>query len=451
MHDHPPSVGAHNPMGSMVRPFMGSVTRRRGAHAAGAALVLAVATVSACSRTGPESANPAPTSADAASSWMVDVGSVPSPAAPGSGYPQLTVSDRGVMLSWVESVGFITTSLKFAERTASGWTAPLTVASGDDWFVSYADPPTVMRRSDGTLVAAWLVLTDLVFEASDLQLSYSSDNGRSWAPTFTPHHDGTRTQHAFASLFELPDLGLGLVWLDGRASALDTTGLEDGTMSVRYASFDAGWKQTADLAVDSRVCECCPTSVAVTSDGVLTAYRDRSDEEIRDIYVRRLDNGTWTDGTPVHEDNWAIVACPVNGPMLSARGRQVAAAWFTVKDDQGQAYAAFSNDAGRTWGAPIRLDSRGSFGRVDIELLDDGSAVATWVEIADGGAQFEMRRVDPSGARSSPIAVAAVSGSLTSSFPRMARHEDQLVFAWTESDADATQHVRTAVASLRTR
>ena len=47
--------------------------------------------------------------------------------------------------------------------------------------------------------------------------------------------------------------------------------------------------------------------------------------------------------------------------------------WFTVKDDLGQAYAAFSSDAGRTWGAPIRLDDGGSLGRVDVELLDNGT------------------------------------------------------------------------------
>ena len=34
--------------------------------------------------------------------------------------------------------------------------------------------------------------------------------------------------------------------------------------------------------------------------------------------------------------------------MLSARGRNVVLAWFTVKDDVGHAYAAFSADAGRT-------------------------------------------------------------------------------------------------------
>ena len=32
----------------------------------------------------------------------------------------------------------------------------------------------------------------------------------------------------------------------------------------------------------------------------------------------------------VHDDGWKIAACPVNGPMLSARGRDVAIAWFTA-------------------------------------------------------------------------------------------------------------------------
>jgi len=38
---------------------------------------------------------------------------------------------------------------------------------------------------------------------------------------FLPHHDWTQTQHGFASLFELPGNGLGLVWLDGRQQVKD--------------------------------------------------------------------------------------------------------------------------------------------------------------------------------------------------------------------------------------
>ena len=184
------------------------------------------------------------------------------------------------------------------------------------------------------------------------------------------------------------------------------------------------------------------------SDGVLTAFRDRDAKEIRDIYVSRLENAAWTPAVPVHKDNWEVFACPVNGAMLSGSGRDVVAVWFTAKDDQGRAYASFSNDAGRSWGAPIRLDDRETLGRLDVEMLDDGSAVATWIEFADQRSQIKLRRVDPSGARSPAITLAGVEDARASGYPRIARHENELVFAWTESTGDGAQTVKTAVAQL---
>ena len=415
-------------------------------------LAAIVATAVSCSRGEPDAAQSTGAPATAPASWTLNIQPVTTPAAADSSEPRLTASDRGVILSWVERSG-TKTQLKFAERTASGWTTPLTASSGDNWFISYADPPTVMRRPDGTLVASWLVATDVRAEGSDLHVSYSKDEGKTWARSFLPHHDGTRQQHAFASFVELPGNALGILWLDARAWELEKDSPDGGAVSLRYAAFDPSWKQIADAAIDLRVCECCSTTTAVTSDGVIAAYRDRSDKDIRDISVSRLDNGTWTPGVTVHNDNWEVYACPVNGPMLSARGRQVAVAWFTAKNDQGQAWAAFSNDAGRTWGAPIRLDEGASLGHVGVELLDDGSAVASWIESANRRGQFTARRIDASGARSPAFAVPVVSGRLATSYPRIARHGDELVFAWTESPeaeggTDSGPKVQTAVAQL---
>jgi hypothetical protein len=384
--------------------------------------------------------------------WRISVQPLAIAAGPNTSEPQLSQSSRGVLVSWLEHAGPMM-HLKFAERTASGWSEPKTAASGEGWFRSYADVPSVMRMSDGTLVAQWLEITEEFLEAYNLRLSYSKDDGRTWAPPFMPHHDGTMTQHGFASLFELPGRALGLVWLDGRAVELDASNPEGGAMSLRYAAFDANWKQTADMPIDLRVCECCPTTAVVTPDGVLTAYRDRSDKEIRDISISRLENGAWTTPAAVHADNWDIPACPVNGPMMAGRGREVAAAWFTVKNDEGQSYAAFSSDSGRTWGTPIRLDDAGSLGRVDIELLDDGSAVASWVEFADRRAQFRVRRVDATGAKSAPITVAGVDGGRASGYPRVARAGNELVFAWSEStpgsgEGEPVLQLKTAVATL---
>ena len=177
--------------------------------------------------------------------WTVHVESVSAPAGPGTMLPRLTSSDRGVIVSWVERSGAMA-QLKFAERTSSGWSQPTTVASGDKWFLSYADPPTVLRRPDGSLLANWLLSTNPVYEGSDLELSYSRDNGKTWAQPVVPHHDGTQQQHAFPSFFELPANGLGVVWLDGRDVQPSEANPEGGPMALRYATYDAQWKRTAE-------------------------------------------------------------------------------------------------------------------------------------------------------------------------------------------------------------
>ena len=381
--------------------------------------------------------------------WTVGIERLESPAGPRSSEPQLA-SSAGVLLSWIERDG-ATTVLKFAERTSSGWTQPITASSGDDWFLSYADVPSVMRKRNGTLVAQWLQSTEARFEGYDLVLSYSTNNGKTWAPPFTPHNDGTKFQHGFASFFELPGDGLGLIWLDGRNSEFFEDDPQSGTMTLRYAAYDSRWNKSLEGEIDHNVCECCSTAAAVTDDGVLAAYRNRTDKEVRDIAVSRLENGTWTPEHIVHNDNWELYSCPVNGPGLSARGRDAVVTWFTVKNDQGQAYAAFSSDAGRTWGTPIRLDDGGSLGRVDVELLENGTAVASWVEYRKESSELRIRAIDRSGARSAPVTVASVGGGNTSGFPRMARGGDELVFAWSAipagGDRDAVQ-VYTATAEL---
>ncbi len=375
---------------------------------------------------------------------------IPSPATGSSAQPQLSVSSRGVLLSWIERTGDLAT-LKFSERTASGWTDARTVASGRDWFVNWADVPSVMRLPSGTLVGHWLQKSGADTYAYDVRLSYSTDDGKTWSPSFIPHHDGTKTEHGFASLFPLGD-GLGAIWLDGRNMKADAGHGEHGgggVMTVHFARFDKNWKQVEESAVDARVCECCPTAVTVTSEGAIAAFRDRSNEEIRDIYTSRLVNGKWSEPSAIHADGWKIAACPVNGPALSASGRHVAASWFTVKGEQGQAFLAFSADAGRTYGAPIRVDDGGSLGRVDVALVPDGSAaIATWIEFADQRSQFRARRIDRNGARSTPVTIAGLAAGRASGYPRMALNGRELVFAWTESGAGGAMQVKTATAPL---
>ncbi len=422
-----------------MTPFERRVRRARRAW-----LFSAVSAISAfplllvaCTRAAP----PQP-----AAEWTLSFATLPSPAGDASAQPQLTASGDGVILSWLENAG-TQTSLNFSERTSGGWSPARPIASGDDFFANYADVPSVMRLEDRTLVAHWLQRTGARLAGYDLRLARSFDDGHSWSMPFSPHHDGTPTEHGFASLFDTGN-GLGLIWLDGRAMKPGATPDEDGTgdMALRAAHFDRAWKQQSETAIDLRVCECCPTAATVTSDGPIVAYRNRSAGEVRDIYVSRFTGNAWTVPAPVHDDGWTIDGCPVNGPAIAAQLRQVAVAWFTAAKGEGHALVAFSQDAGRTFSAPVQVDDAGSLGRVDVEQLADGSAVVGWIELAGRSAAFKVRRVERGGQRSAAVTVTDLGERRNSGYPRMARRGQELIVAWAGSGGRL--RIETAAARL---
>lgn len=373
--------------------------------------------------TGIRSADPA--------AWRVDA--LTSPAGNDSGEAQLTVQGDRAFLSWTEGHG-ASAAVKFAERTASGWSTPRTIVSGAQLMVNASDVPFLHALKDGTLVAQWLVTHGDDPEAYDIRIAWSKDAGKTWSKGVSPHHDGTATEHGFVSLFESGPGGFGLVWLDGRATE------KTDDMMLRATTFTLDGRQGAETVVDPRVCECCQTAAATTADGPIVVYRDRSAQDIRDIQVSRFTGGRWSPPALVHKDGWKIDGCPVNGPAIAANGRTVVVAWFTMQKEQGHAFAAFSADAGRTFSAPIRLDDASALGRVQVSLLPDGAAAASWIEFVDGRSQFKVRRITSTSTRGPSVKIAEGMGT---QYPRLARRGNELLAAWAENSQGSTR-VRTA-------
>jgi hypothetical protein len=380
-----------------------------------------------------------PTIAGPDPGWKVE--ELRSPAGYSSVSPQLTAQSERVILSWLE-LNQSRTTLRFSERTAAGWTAARKVFEGEDLIVNTADVPSVVALADGTLAAHWLQRDGSDPESYKLPLSWSKDSGATWSAPQYPHHDGKQVLHGFASLFQMPGAGLGLVWLDGRAAAAASDG-SPGSMNLWMATYGPDG-QMSETVVDSKVCDCCPLSTATTSDGIVVVYRDRTSEEIRDTSVTRFEGGRWSAPVTVHDDGWKINGCPVNGPAVSARGREVVVAWFTAANDEGRAFVAFSHDGARSFDAPIRVDDKSSLGEVDVELLPDGSSAVTWIEFGEPS-QSKLRRIEVNGARSPALTLADMSKGRSA---RLAQAKNELVVAWPEVDNGGAV-VRTVRVPLR--
>lgn len=374
---------------------------------------------------------------------------LPSPAASPSGQPQLAVTPDGrVVLSWMDRLEGQRYAFRYAFRDGGGWTAPGTIVERDSFFANWADVPAVYPLGGGRLIAHWLQKSGPDTYAYDVRMSVSDAQARTWSADVTPHRDGTKTEHGFVSYFDWPGGGVGAVWLDGRdMKPGGHDGHGSGAMTLRAARIAPDGTIGPDERLDARVCECCPTTAVATANGALVAYRDRSEVEVRDIAVMRLENGKWLGPTYVHADNWKINACPVNGPALAAIGDRVALAWFTAEADTPRAMVAFSQDGGRTFGKPIRVDEARTLGRVDAVMLDDGSAVVLWMEFLEGGSELRARVVRPDGSRSAHVVVSSTTSDRQSGYARMVRAGKDLYFAWVTTKPQA--QVKTAVAALR--
>lgn len=370
---------------------------------------------------------------------------ISSPAGASSAEPFLfTDSKDQVYLSWIEKQEGIS-QLKFSKLETGIWSEPALIASGNSWFVNWADYP-MMTAHNGNYVAHYLDKSGESTYAYDVKLVTSAD-GKIWNNSVILHDDMKQAEHGFVTILPYGD-NFFVTWLDGRNTVME--GMENmegdhsghhGAMSLRAAVIDPTGKKISEWELDNKTCDCCQTTAAITANGPVVVYRDRSDDEIRDMSIVRLVNNEWTTPQPVHADEWNIAGCPVNGPRISSKENNVAVAWFTAANDSAQVNVAFSANGGETFEDPIRIDEGKAIGRVDIVLLDEERAVVSWME----GSAIKACIIHRNGKKDLTWEIANSSVARSSGFPQMTKTGDQLLFAWTD---DIEKTIKVASVSI---
>lgn len=360
-----------------------------------------------------------------------------------SGEPYLFTDSSGVTyLSWVEQAKE-KSILNFSTLTDGAWSKPTVISSGNNWFVNWADYPVLAKNGSGHMIAHFLEKSENGKYTYDVKLTTSADSGKTWSTSKILNEDGKKAEHGFVSL--VPYNGNYFVsWLDGRNAALEEGGHAEGhqgQMSLRAAMIDKDGTKTQEWELDTRVCDCCQTTAAITTNGPVVIYRDRTSDEIRDMSIVRFVNNQWTEPKTIFPDNWKIAGCPVNGPRVDAHGNNLALAWFSSPDKKGRVSVSFSEDAGASFGTPIRVDEGEAIGRVDIILLDEKTAMVSWME----GSAIKAAKIHANGTKEPSITIASSSQSRSSGFPQMTKSGHSILFAWTD---DKLKKISTARLAL---
>ena len=362
------------------------------------------------------------------------------PGAPGSGQPRLTSDLDGTpLLSWIEPDGDFDRLL--VSRIGVGGAAPPSeVVRSERMFVNWADYPSVTPITATLWFAHWLRLQPDSRGAYDVATAISQDGGASWTGAEQMNEDETAAEHGFVSVFDWSD-EIAAFWLDGRELANWSFDEPDALLgtSLRLARYaDDGSVLRREIA-DALVCDCCQPDTAMTAAGPIVIYRDRTENEIRDVLVRRFTGDGWSEPVGVGAEGWFIEGCPVNGPVVAARGQDVVAAWFTAANGHSRVRFARSGDAGASFSGALDIETRGALGQPGIVLDDDRRALVSWWRRGtDGGIDLMARRVEPDGTLGTPLTVAHETVGQPVAVPQLVAFDEAYLLAWSSFDDNGT-------------
>jgi putative intracellular protease/amidase/YHS domain-containing protein len=248
-------------------------------------------------------------------------------------------------------------------RVGEGLPAPNRARRGSDVQIAAAGD---------RIVAAWQSEGTGSFGGGPMVTATSADGGDTWKAGPNPADDGSTGGHGFIDVAADAAGTFHLVWLDSR----------DGAQGLRYArSTDGGASWSRNQTLDDETCECCWNAVATGPGGtVAVLYRDKAPRDM--AMVRSADGGeTWTRTGLVGEFDWDIEGCPhVGGGLAVVPGDgppTIHSVVWTGRAGRDGVYYLGSKDGGRTLGEATRLGDSQAW-HPDLAATDSGRVAAVW-------------------------------------------------------------------------
>ena len=344
--------------------------------------------------------------------------------------PNLVSYNGSLSLSWISSKEENKAFLNYSQYNKGRWIKPQVIASGSDWFVNWADFPAHAINQD-LIITSHLKKSASGKYTYDVVLNLQKLSGEKIKEDFLLNTDGVKAEHGFVSIIANNKKGFFITWLDGRNTIEKKLDGDHKPMTIRFAEITDKGDVIKESELDTSTCDCCQTSIAITNDGPIVVYRDRSEKEVRDIYSVKNINGTWEKPNAVHDDGWIINGCPVNGPKVAVNSKNLAVSWFTVSNNHPLVNVSFSKNNGNSFGAPLKVNDHDAIGRVDVAFLNDEEVIVSYMEVDDIGTYLRIKKVSFDGKISEPITISKIDGGRNTGVPQLEIIDSEIFIVWT--------------------
>ena len=332
--------------------------------------------------------------------------------------------------------------LRTAQWQGTAWSEAQELARGPQLFLNWADTPRMAVQENGASVVTWLEHLPPKEGGGEspgygIRYRWRASAEAAWSESAWLHQDLESREHGFVTLLPLPDGSFQASFLQAGATMADPT-------ILRSVILHADGTKSAERLLDEQVCDCCDTAGVVLPNGkTIVIYRNRSEEEIRDIYLVREDplapEGKVATDLALSADQWKIQGCPVNGPAITNQGRFVMVAWYTKFQGRlPQVKAVLSRSGGSKFVIPsILAGGDRTIGRVEAAYLPQGEVLVSWLEQTDDGkAQWVMRKIPKKGLPGGKRVLGTVADSRDSGFLSMRSTETGVLAIWRNAKAE---------------
>ena len=355
---------------------------------------------------------------------------IPFPYGYNNAQPNLVSEDGNLTLSWISSAENNEAVLSYSQYKYNSWSEPTRITSGSDWFVNWADFPANAINGN-LLLTSYLKKSASGTYTYDILLNLETLSGKKIKDNFLLNTDGVKAEHGFVSMIPNNSSGFYVTWLDGRNTVINTKETHHKAMTIRFAEITSTGEIINETELDATTCDCCQTSIALSSEGPIVVYRNRSEDEIRDIYITKYRNGIWEQPVPVFNDGWEINGCPVNGPKVVINKTTTAIAWFTAADDNPKVNLSFSLSDKDEFNLPIQLNDLDAIGRVDVAFLNSKEVLVSYMEFDDNATYLNVKKVTVEGEVSKAFTISKIDSGRETGVPQLEVMDNVVYLVWT--------------------